>query len=282
MLDEKELDDFTNEFLEEEKEELQNQAIPSKEAGEQTPGNKGDEQIVESDGSNVWEGTTETQRNEIKSLQDKLALSQHAASSDRGRNKALHAKALKLEEEIETLKQVKLQAQDPDDTGEYTDKELSDMKEDLPEVSAIVQQETADLKKQLANIESRIGQNNNQPINHEGTVEQLAYEQQQAANLEASLVEKAHPNFKETVNSIDYSTWLSKQPDGVRNMASSPKADNAIIVINMFKDARKPANNDHELDAMVDLPHKGLTKSNLADEDDFDAQFEHFSNQMDK
>jgi hypothetical protein len=59
--------------------------------------------------------------------------------------------------------------------------------------------------------------------------------------IEYAKLETKHEDWKETINSEAFATWLKVQPIDTYNLINSPKAADAVKVINLFKaDAKTP------------------------------------------
>jgi S1-C subfamily serine protease len=52
---------------------------------------------------------------------------------------------------------------------------------------------------------------------------------------EEALVEQAHPGWRSLVRTQQFSNWLLVQPEPVKRLASSPKSDDAILMLALFK-----------------------------------------------
>lgn len=57
---------------------------------------------------------------------------------------------------------------------------------------------------------------------------------QKAAQVER-VMETAHPGWRKTVNSPVFAEWMSKQPRSVKNLADSDRAEDAILMLDLFK-----------------------------------------------
>lgn len=57
--------------------------------------------------------------------------------------------------------------------------------------------------------------------------------------LEYAKLEIRHENWKEDVNSPDFASWLNTQPVTVYNLIESPKAADAIKVLDLYRAAKK-------------------------------------------
>ena len=230
-----------------------------------------------SDGSDLWDGITDEQRSEVTLLQSNLASTQHAEHSQRGRQKALHAKVQKLETENTALKQQQVSVENEDEE----DEEIIALRDDLPEVSTLIDKTAEGLDKKIDDLNTRMDAAETvQPGEAEEDEAGANDFDQNAHNTEISKVLNVHSDFNEVVADPNYSTWLNRQSAAVQELAYSPNADGAIAAISLFKGSRKPKDLNSELDTMLDQPGKGAGKSTVINEDDFDAAFEQASNQL--
>lgn len=59
--------------------------------------------------------------------------------------------------------------------------------------------------------------------------------------IEYAKLETKHGDWRETINSDDFVKWVGSQPVDVYNLIDSPKAADAVKVIDLFKQSRAPA-----------------------------------------
>ena len=280
MLSKEELNEFTEEFEESNSEPVSNneeEVSLEQESKEVTEESEAVKEAVNS--GSAWDGITEEQYAEVKSLQDQLAKAQHSDASNRGRQKALHAKVQQLEQNIQEASTQQDVIVNDDSDSEYDTDELKELRTDLPEVALLVDSATKNLKKEIAELKSQAVQ---QPVSVDNRVEEQSNEalererERNYINGQIAVLSQAHPDWNAVRDDPNYSTWLSKEPQGIRNLASSNDAGDAIRLISMFKGSRNPANLNRELDSMTDIPSKGSAKATRIQEDDFEGYFEHF------
>lgn len=60
-----------------------------------------------------------------------------------------------------------------------------------------------------------------------------------AASYEPRLVDVAHRGWRQLVRTEGFKDWLNAQPDEVRSLAGSPKADDAIELLDRYKETNK-------------------------------------------
>ncbi len=73
---------------------------------------------------------------------------------------------------------------------------------------------------------------------------------QEQAELDAQLeqareelkVEAAHPGWIQTVRTKEFAKWMSQQPDSVRRLAQSNQAQDAILMLDLYKRDRNAVN----------------------------------------
>lgn len=59
------------------------------------------------------------------------------------------------------------------------------------------------------------------------------------ASMEPRLVDVAHRGWRTLVNTPEFVQWINAQPENVRQLAASPKADDAIDLLDRYKETRK-------------------------------------------
>lgn len=63
---------------------------------------------------------------------------------------------------------------------------------------------------------------------------------QREAKLQAQIVDltmnQAHPGWKQTVKSTEFNTWRTAQPAAIQSLAASDNPEDAIAMLNLFKD----------------------------------------------
>lgn len=214
------------------------------------------QQNDDDDGANVLSEAEQ----QIADLQAKLAASEHAIQSEKGRVKALQGK---LNSQKEPAQQHS--SGEPNGEGDDDESNEDDFGSDYPEVDELINRR---LNSRLQPIEERVRQE----------AEAAALEEQQNSVSEFyKAVASQHSDFNDIRVSDDFKNWYSEQPPEVQTMANSWDPRNGVAVINMYKatnpGARRKADNNNLLDDMEDLPQKGGPRvSNTAD--DFDRAFE--------
>lgn len=59
--------------------------------------------------------------------------------------------------------------------------------------------------------------------------------ERQARSDERSRLDSAHPGWWQTVRSEQFKQWMDRQPASVQNLSKSHKADDAILMLDLFK-----------------------------------------------
>jgi hypothetical protein len=55
------------------------------------------------------------------------------------------------------------------------------------------------------------------------------------SDFDSAKVEAAHPGWGVIVRSTEFRTWMQHQPSSLRKMAESPTADQAILILDLYK-----------------------------------------------
>ena len=94
-------------------------------------------------------------------------------------------------------------------------------------------------------IDERLGANVQPKVNVDEIRQQVAAEltprlkAEIEASMEPRLVDVAHRGWRMLVNTPDFVQWINAQPENVRQLAASPKADDAIDLLDRYKETRK-------------------------------------------
>lgn len=196
---------------------------------------------------------------------------EHRYKSDIGRQNALQQKIADQNKQIEQLKQGS-QAGKPEDISES---KWNEVLEDFPELA-----EAFDSR-----LKAMTAEHNNQLTELRG---QLSPIQQHAENQyierqEMSLASE-YPDYKETVNSSEFQSWIQSQPAVVQELMSSNEAAEASYLLNSFamsQGGRQPGGRlrekrQRQLSSAESIGNRNSLRR-PADEDDFDAAFEEFA-----
>lgn len=94
--------------------------------------------------------------------------------------------------------------------------------EDFPELAQAFQEE----------LEEAIGTVRKEVDSHLQPIRQR--EQEAHYQLEEQRVAEAYPDFQDIVRSTEFQSWFSEQPEAVRNLATSPLAQDALAVLDYY------------------------------------------------
>jgi len=107
-------------------------------------------------------------------------------------------------------------------------------------------------------------------------------EQQRYVDAQIATMDSQFPDWRTTVSSEDYKTWLQQQPEPVQSMADSYNARDYAYLLNNFKATRTKASDiaerrQNKLASNVAIQSKGASKKATAP-DDFDSAWDYFAN----
>ena len=81
-------------------------------------------------------------------------------------------------------------------------------------------------------VNHRINERLTQPQGQPASSEDVRASASEA--VREAMVEDAHPNWKDTVRKPEFATWLQQQSDDIQKLASSPRAKDAIELLDHF------------------------------------------------
>lgn len=127
---------------------------------------------------------------------------------------------------------------------------LKALEEDYPDIAEPIKQLQAALSATRAELAKR-PQFDGESIKTEitGSVAQQIAEARDQARTEArnlALVDFKHPGWEESVQSPEFQTWYGKQAPEVQALAQSPKAQDAIAMLDAFAAAKAKAEKDKQ------------------------------------
>lgn len=161
----------------------------------------------------------------VESLMAELEATRKAAQDFEHRFKSEVGRQTAYQRQIQELK-AQLQSLPQQAATQAQQKRLSDrmakIAEDFPELAEVLQEE---LNSVVSSVRQELDQNL-QPIRQR---EQETYYQ-----MEEQRVAQTYPDFAEVVRSTDFQRWFSEQPEAVRQLASSPYAQDAIAVLDYY------------------------------------------------
>lgn len=187
------------------------------------------------------------------------------------RANAMRVRALneKLAAARETIK--KMESSKPED--DITDDELKELEADFPEAARLARIYAARSRKEMV---GQLG-----PI-HQAVDSSFERQQQDLQQQELERVAQAHPDYVELVPKIQ--DWVSQQSQGIKALYESNSADDAIALLNLYKQAhavapaapKKPAEKEEsaskppkkaDLSQHAELPRKGASRSGVEPDD---------------
>lgn len=193
---------------------------------------------------------------------------EHKFKSEVGRQTALQRKVGELEA------QLKERPQSPQAQRQYSER-MQGLMNDFPEIAQALQEE---LETQLATVREEV-QQAVAPMKQQEEQRQYAAEEQQ--------VVAKYPEFVQTVNSREFLEWFQDQPDAVQALAASPKAKDAIAVIDYYSASRRQVAANPEVQNIMAKRNASLERNvsvkNSAPApvndgpDDFESAFAHFA-----
>jgi uncharacterized protein YqcC (DUF446 family) len=198
---------------------------------------------------------------------------EHKFKSEVGRQTALQRKVSELEAQLKERPQSQ-QAQ-----RQYSER-MQGLMNDFPEIAQALQEE---LETQLATVREEV-QQAVAPMKQQEEQRQYAAEEQQ--------VVAKYPEFAQTVNSSEFLEWFKDQPDAVQALAASPKAKDAIAVMDYYSASRRQVAANPEVQNILakrnaslerNVAVKNTAPAPVADSpDDFEAAFAHFARKRNK
>lgn len=175
-----------------------------------------------------WASASPEQIAERDALAAQAQTAEHRARSSDGRVSALQKKINQLEDMVRGQQPGALVVAPPEGWDEFN-KEYPDVATPMGKVL------TAAEARIYERIDQRIQQAINPLAQHVET--QVATAASDAISRAEATVEAAHPKWKQTINTPEFTGWLAQQPAMVRYGIESDDPRDAIKVINDFKSA---------------------------------------------
>ncbi|MCL7941214.1 hypothetical protein M8009_13050 [Halomonas sp. ATCH28] len=242
---------------------------------------------AEGDEGTEGEGDGEDPQAELERLRQEAQSWQHRYQSDLGRQNALQRKIQQLEQENQQLQKRGKPRQEPgqgeSDNPEgsgMSDDEWKALKEDFPEIAKGVEQQMGAMQRQY---EERIGQLEQQlsPIQEQA--------QEQAMRAQEQALEAQHPDWRETINTPDFQSWLNAQPPKVQELTASEEAADAAFLLQSYKlsqgggtssqgNSGLQQRRQRQLQSARTVPNRGGRQRSAIPDDDEDALFDYFAN----
>lgn len=187
-------------------------------SGTSTEGGDKPPEAVASD--DPWKDVPADIRERIVAIEKERDEARHKAQSDANRVAALSRKIQALSTSAPAAPVKK--DEEPNEAQKALDDKVKQLREDYPEVADPLLELLAAEREKLNAVTQKLE-----------TVEvdrQQAYIQQQEA-----LLAEAHPDWRDTVATPDFQTWMEAQPLGIQKLAESYDARETSTVITLFK-----------------------------------------------
>lgn len=224
----------------------------------------------------------------ISKLQAERDEWRHRYQSDAGRVGALQKKLNALEAQLQERSSA---ASNKDELTDEQRAELAQFKEDSPE---LVHQ----MEIMLAEERKRMREELTAELTPVRDQLQTFHKRSQESDedFQERLVEEQHAGWKNIVRSPEFVAWAVQQPPGVRSLAESSVAEDAIYLIDQFKQVnsqgkvdktpaavtgdskadRLKAQRERQLANAEAVPSSRVSKKDAVDED-FESAFKHFA-----
>lgn len=219
---------------------------------------------------------------ELTKLKQENQRLQHQFNSVNGRVSAYQRQAEQYKQQLEQRQAQQTQAGDnPQDSG-MSDEKWEALKKDYPDIAEVMEAQLNGIRSKYEGELSRI----------KGEVEPLKqYQQQtqQAQHISSQMqaLESQHPDWRDVVQTEDYSEWLRSQPHSIQQLMNSTDAQDNIFLLNTFKATRAPqapavnpvtSKRERQLRQAQTVPSRS-TKGGQTDiaDDDYEAAFDFFA-----
>lgn len=245
-------------------------------------GNEGDAGQGEPEAPpDIWADVSDAHRAAYEAALAEQERLRHSVHSNAGRVSALQRKINELETQLgrqvraaaapsdaPTAQEINEAMQTPESWASFT--------EEYPEVARAVDSRIAG---EIARLEQALN-----PLREEVNKRARA-EQEQFESLQYQALEKAHPNWQQTINTPAFTHWLQSQPESVQSLVESDYADDAIALLNFYSATSRErgapssgrvseiqAARQRRLEQSVETPSRRGAQRPLA-EDDFSSAF---------
>lgn len=219
---------------------------------------------------------------ELTKLKQENQRLQHQFNSVNGRVSAYQRQAEQYKQQLEQRQAQQSQAGDNPHGSGMSDEKWEALKQDYPDIAEAMEAQLNGIRSQYEGELSRI----------KGEVEPLKqYQQQtqQAQHISSQMqaLESQHPDWRDVVQTKDYSEWLRSQPHSIQQLMNSTDAQDNIFLLNTFKAARAPqapavnpvtSKRERQLRQAQTLPSRS-TKGGQNDipDDDYEAAFNYYA-----
>lgn len=187
-------------------------------SGTSTEGGDPPPEAVASD--DPWKDVPADLRERIAAIEKERDEARHRAQSDANRVAALSRKIQSLTTSAPAAPAKK--DEEPSDAQKALDAKVKQLREDYPEVAEPMLELLAAERDKLNAVTQKLE-------TVEGDRQQAFIQQQEA------LLTEAHPDWRQTVATPDFQSWMEAQPPGIQKLAESYDARETSTVITLFK-----------------------------------------------
>lgn len=200
---------------------------------------------------------------------------EHRYKSEIGRQTALQKKVQELQAQLEQRPQAAASQR------QYTER-MQNLMGEFPEIASALQEE---LDARLAEVRNEV-QSAVAPMKQQEEARQY--------QAEESRVREIYPDFVDVVKSQDFMDWFERQPPAIKDLASSPHANDALAVMDYYtgyKGRNQAAANPEVQDTIAkrqaalqrNVSVKNTAPAPVSDgPDDFESAFEYFARKRNK
>lgn len=167
-----------------------------------------------------WKDVPAETRALIAAIEKERDEARHKAASDAQRVAALSRKIQSLSTSAPAAPAKK--EPEPSEAQKALDAKVKQLREDYPEVAEPMLELLAAERDKLSAVTQKLE-------TVEGDRQQAFIQQQEA------LLTEAHPDWRQTVATPDFATWMEAQPQGIQKLAESYDARETSTVITLFK-----------------------------------------------
>lgn len=199
---------------------------------------------------------SEEDENDPKKLREKLAGLESIVGQLTGRlrNAEGHIGGLnsQLKEQIKTAQKIDAAGGNAPTAAEISAAQsdpqaLAELERDYPEFAKAVRGPIDALRTQMAELQSKIQQ---PPVQPDGFVSR-----EEIAKLRSELkVESKHEGWQETVKTPEFHGWMAGSPREVQMLALSDEPADAVRLLDLFSESRKPRQTNQRHQAAAALP----------------------------
>jgi hypothetical protein len=233
--------------------------LDAEDSGDATPVEQParDEPVAERSATQVEQPqASEEDDNDPKKLREKLAGLESIVGQLTGRlrNAEGHIGGLnsQLKEQLKTAQKIDAAGGTAPTAAEISAAQsdpqaLADLERDYPEFAKAVKGPMDALRTQMAELQSKIQQ---PPVQPDGFVSR-----EEIAQLRSEMkVESKHEGWQETVNTPEFHGWVAGVPREVQMLAVSKDPKDAIRLLDLFSESRKPRQTTQRHQAAAALP----------------------------